>query len=66
MAASPLAARLLARQIDDRLAEQRIASFSDSVRRGAELGLIGDRLLARVDTEKGMRDAAAGGAAHPG
>ena len=52
-----LAARLLARQIDDRLAEQRIASFSDSVRRGAELGLIGDRLLARVDTEGDALDA---------
>ena len=52
-----LAARLLARQIDDRLAEQGITSFSDSVRRGADLGLIGDRLLARVDAEGDALDA---------
>ena len=52
-----LAARLLARQIDERLAEQGIASFSDSVRRGAEVGLIGDRLLDRVDAEGDALDA---------
>ncbi|MEQ8719645.1 MAG: ribonucleoside-diphosphate reductase subunit alpha [Sandaracinaceae bacterium] len=52
-----LTARLLARQIDERLAEQGIESFADSVRRGAEVGLIGDRLLARVDAEGDALDA---------
>ncbi|MEQ9644927.1 MAG: ribonucleoside-diphosphate reductase subunit alpha, partial [Sandaracinaceae bacterium] len=32
-------------------------SFADSVRRGAEVGLIGDRLLARVDAEGDALDA---------
>lgn len=48
---SRLAARLLARFIDEELEAQAIHTFSASVERAAELGLAGERLLERVRAE---------------
>jgi len=52
-----LAARLLARFIHEELAAQGIRTFSDSVARGVEVGLIGERLEARAAAEGEALDA---------
>jgi ribonucleoside-diphosphate reductase alpha chain len=48
---SRLAARLLARFVDQELVTQRIDTFASSIERGFELGLVGVRLFERVRTE---------------
>lgn len=53
---SQLAARLLATCIDKEVENQGIHSFSQSVRSGWELGLVGDRLLAFAEAHRRKLD----------
>ncbi len=52
-----LAARLLARFIDEELGSQGLGAFTESIARGRELGLVGDRLHERTLREGAALDA---------